>query len=63
MAVVVVLMVVVVGGEKDEKTRERDGESETDRQVREGFVLFACAGGSHGVRHRLGEAQSTKDNT
>lgn len=32
-------------GEKDEKTEEeRDGESETDRQVREGFVLFACAG-------------------
>lgn len=25
------------------------GESETDRQVREGFVLFACAGAPTGV--------------
>lgn len=34
---------VVVRVFEDEKTREREGESETDRQVREGFVLFACA--------------------
>ena len=51
------------GGEGREKTRERererDGESETDRQVREGFVLFACAGLPWGPAP-LGEPRAQK---
>lgn len=38
---------------------ERDGESETDRQVREGFVLFACAGLPWGPA-LLGEPRAQK---
>lgn len=37
-------------------------ESETDRQVREGFVLFACAGAPRGSGSAR-QAKSTKDNT